>query len=284
MRLLPQYVFDISDTDFNPIVFYACKQRVTQANEYHDHEFTTFTYILSGQGKHMVDGRIYTVAAGDLILCNPGSKHQNIVECEQDITIEFITGFTGFHFKGMPPNHIGLKNDTPVLHFKGSIRQEITKHCNEILEENRNNQIGKYFMVKAHLIQIILLILREEYAQEQRQAGCHFDSMHKKYIVDKMILYMNENFTQKISLDRIAENMYLSPVYISKIFKEETGESPINYLIRLRLEKAKEILEKDDRSGIKEVAYQVGYEDVYHFSKMFKKYFGLSPSAYRKQG
>jgi YesN/AraC family two-component response regulator len=77
--------------------------------------------------------------------------------------------------------------------------------------------------------------------------------------------------------------MYLSPVYISKIFKEETGESPINYLIKIRLEKAKDILLNSDSGSIKNIANQVGYDDVYHFSKLFKKYYGISPLYYKKR-
>ena len=77
--------------------------------------------------------------------------------------------------------------------------------------------------------------------------------------------------------------MYLSPVYISKIFKEETGESPINYLIKIRLEKARDILLKSSDSTIKNIANEVGYEDAYHFSKLFKKYYGISPLYYRKR-
>ena len=84
-------------------------------------------------------------------------------------------------------------------------------------------------------------------------------------------------------MEQLAHNMYLSPVYISKIFKEETGESPINYLIKIRLEKAKDILLKDVNSSIKNIANQVGYEDAYHFSKLFKKYYGISPLHYRKR-
>jgi YesN/AraC family two-component response regulator len=76
--------------------------------------------------------------------------------------------------------------------------------------------------------------------------------------------------------------MYLSPVYISRIFKEVTGESPINYLIKIRLAKAKELLEKDDSSNVKAIGTAVGYDDVYHFSKLFKKYYGISPLNYRK--
>ena len=75
--------------------------------------------------------------------------------------------------------------------------------------------------------------------------------------------------------------MYLSPVYISKIFKEETGESPIRYLIKIRLEKA--ILEKENCGSVRNVSLAVGYEDVYYFSKLFKKYYGIAPVYYKRQ-
>ena len=74
--------------------------------------------------------------------------------------------------------------------------------------------------------------------------------------------------------------MYLSPFYISKIFKSETGDTPINRLIDIRLEKAKQLLEEG--GSIQEVAAEVGYEDAYHFSKLFKKHYGVSPSKVKK--
>ncbi|MDK2829384.1 MAG: hypothetical protein PWP67_2204 [Clostridium butyricum] len=83
-----------------------------------------------------------------------------------------------------------------------------------------------------------------------------------------------------ISLDDMSRNMYLSSVYISKVFKEKTGESPINYLINLRLEKAKDLLLSTE-SPVKVIAQAVGYTDAYYFSKLFKKYYGYSPCKFR---
>ena len=93
-----------------------------------------------------------------------------------------------------------------------------------------------------------------------------------------MIEYFEDHYAEKISLDQIADNTYLSTVYISKIFKAETGDTPIRYLINIRLEKAKELLENGWEGSIQEVAMEVGYDDAYHFSKLFKKRYGVSPS------
>ena len=100
-------------------------------------------------------------------------------------------------------------------------------------------------------------------------------------VVEQVVNYIEDHYSEKISLDQIAENMYLSPFYISRIFKSETGSAPIRHLINIRLEKAMELLENGYTGSIQEVAAQVGYDDAYHFSKLFKKRYGISPSQAR---
>lgn len=277
--------FDLSYNDFNPTVLFASKLRMIKESAYHAHsDFTELTYILSGKGRYLVEGKIYDVEAGDMIICNAGVHHQNLVLDSQEPTVEFFTGFTDVHFKNMAPNSINLPNGEYVIRLNTEAKQEVNKKCYEMLAENEAGQIGKYFMLKAHLMQILLIIMREIVeAPKIKQSGCNFETYNKSYAVKRIINYLSENYEQKISLDQIAHNMYLSPVYISKIFKEETGESPINYLIKIRLEKAKEILKNDKNGDIKNIANEVGYEDVYHFSKLFKKYYGISPLHYRRK-
>ena len=69
--------------------------------------------------------------------------------------------------------------------------------------------------------------------------------------------------------------------YFSSFFKKETGAGFADYLIQLRMEKAKELL-KDTKDTVKEVCEKVGYSDVKHFTSMFRKYTGLKPGEYRK--
>lgn len=251
--------------------------------EYHCHDFAEITYIISGKGRYLLDGSIYDVGAGDVVMCNPGVMHKNIVTDLDEPTVEFYTGFTDFQFRDMPPNSILLRDHGYILHTSAETRQELTRHCYEMAAEQEGCQPGKYFMLKTYLIQMLLLILRETIPKEKSHASLRFESYNRNYVVKKIIGFLNENYAEKISLDQIAGNMYLSPVYISKIFKEETGESPINYLIKIRLEKACSILkDQEDFLSIRDIAKSVGYEDVYHFSKLFKKYYGTSPLNYKK--
>ena len=117
----------------------------------------------------------------------------------------------------------------------------------------------------------------------QKAGGCSFESANRKYLVEKITDYFEDHYAEKISLDRIAGNMYLSTFYVSRIFKAETGNTPIHYLIDIRLTKAYNLLTQNLEMSIQEIAAQVGYEDAYHFSKLFKKKYGVAPSAVRRR-
>ena len=94
--------------------------------------------------------------------------------------------------------------------------------------------------------------------------------------------YINHHFLEDISVDSITEALFLNKNYVAHLFKKETGYSLIGYAIMLRINRAKLLLAKTDKS-ITELAAECGYDDFAYFSRQFKKTTGLTPSAYRKQ-
>lgn len=274
--------YDITYTDLNPTLLFAGKTYSKSTRELHKHDRTEIICVLSGNEQFEIEGKIYDVSSGDIIIINPGVMHRTIVTNEADPALVFFTGLTNFHFRNMPPNSILLPDRTPILHTQSQLRQDIIGLCLDMVAERYSNQIGQYFMQKSYLIQILLLIIRQIITLPgELQKSCQFETYHKTYVVNEIRTYLNKHYNEKISLDLIAKNMYLSSAYISKIFKEETGEAPINYLIKLRLEKAKEQLESSNEKSVKTISTSVGYEDVYYFSKLFKKYYGMSPLNYK---
>lgn len=269
--------------DLNPTFLFTWKgKRTCDEKNYHSHDHAELAYVLSGRGKYRIDDKIYEVEEGDLIVLNPGVKHQALVSDPLNSTTEFFVGFVDIRIGDFEPNVVPLPTELPVLHTKGELRQKLFKICASMEAENAVCRQGRYFMLKAYLIQMLLLIVREQTEPVEVQTGYAFESVNKKYVVEQIVSYFEDHYEEKISLDQIAENMYLSPFYISKIFKSETGDTPIRHLINIRLEKAKELLENGWGGSIQEVAAQVGYDDAYHFSKLFKKRYGVSPSQVKK--
>ena len=271
--------------ELNPTFLFTWKgTRDGSGERYHSHDYAEFSFVLSGAGRYRIDDKIYEIAEGDLLILNPGTRHQVLASDPKETPCtEFFVAFTDIQLRDFPKNVLPVPQAGPILHTTGDLRQKLFKICSSMEAESTVYRQGKYYMLQSYLIQMILLVIREQYEPEENHAlGYAFESVNKKYIVERIITFFEDHYAQKVSLDQIAENMYLSPFYISKIFKSETGDTPIRYLINIRLEKARDILEKDTDSSIKEVALSVGYDDAYHFSKLFKKKYGVSPSEVKK--
>ena len=100
-------------------------------------------------------------------------------------------------------------------------------------------------------------------------------------VIKKVCDYIDNNLSKDISLEESADFAGVSSFYLSKLFKEEKGETFINFLSDKRLEKARQLLENTELS-IKEITAEVGYNDQNYFSRIFKNKYGLSPKEYRK--
>ncbi len=107
----------------------------------------------------------------------------------------------------------------------------------------------------------------------------HYHSQDK---IERAKKYIHDHFHEPISLEDAAERSELSPNYFSNLFKASTGETFIDYLTHVRLQKAKEFLHSN-RYTLKEICFMVGYKDPNYFSRVFKKYFSLSPKQYQKE-
>lgn len=92
--------------------------------------------------------------------------------------------------------------------------------------------------------------------------------------------YIRKNYRRDLTLDEVSREVHVSPYYFSKLFKEETGENYVEYLTRIRITEAKRML-SDPANSIKQVCLSVGYGDPSYFSRIFKKYEGVTPSEYR---
>ena len=250
----PQY--DITFEDLNPTFLFSCEILRQETEQAHRHDFIEIGIILDGEGEFSVDDKVFPVRKGDLLLFNPGMLHQSRRINEKEPATEFYAGFSNIHFRNMEYNQILFPHRTFLLRPKEKTFLHLTRLAESMMAESRSTQPGRYFMLKSYLTQMILLLYREQAEQQNSAAsGFIFESTGKKYVVEKIVDYLEDHYTEKISLDQIAQNMYLSPFYISRIFKSEVGDTPINYLINLRMEKARQLLREKPNCSVQHYAY-----------------------------
>ncbi|QYR19382.1 response regulator [Paenibacillus sp. sptzw28] len=114
-----------------------------------------------------------------------------------------------------------------------------------------------------------------------RQAYCSLGN--RKRVIELALTYIEAHYSEGISMNTVAEHLYINPSYFSKIFHEEMNVTFSKYLLWLRLKKAKKLLNETNLK-IYEIAEQVGYNDFRHFAKMFKEQEGMTPAQYRNSG
>ncbi|MFB9327876.1 response regulator [Paenibacillus aurantiacus] len=102
-----------------------------------------------------------------------------------------------------------------------------------------------------------------------------------KLNVEEIKTYIERHFAENVTLDQLAKAFFVSKEYLSKVFKQEYGRNLTDYILHLRMEKAKDWL-LDEQLSIKAVAEMAGYEDVTYFYRVFKKHYGVAPGEMRK--
>jgi two-component system response regulator YesN len=112
-------------------------------------------------------------------------------------------------------------------------------------------------------------------------AGQVYRESHNREIIECQ-RYVYNHLDRKVSLEDAAAHLHLHPSYLSRLFKRETGENFVEYVTRLKMEKAKELLEMSDRT-IEDIADMLGYDNKNYFGKLFKAHTGTLPSVYRSR-
>lgn len=124
--------------------------------------------------------------------------------------------------------------------------------------------------------------LQEEPQQEQTGEKEVLDSPANNFIVKNALSYIEENYREKLKLSEVADHAYVSQWHLSKLLNRQTGQSFSDILNSIRIEKAKELL-KEPSLRIGNIAEEVGFQDIAHFSRVFKKITGISANAYRNK-
>lgn len=105
--------------------------------------------------------------------------------------------------------------------------------------------------------------------------------IHSTDPVDQSIFYMMQNVNKCIRIKDLASHVKMSESHLSKIFRQKTGTSPIDYFIDLKMQEAIRLL-SNKSLRIKEVAFELGYDDPYYFTRIFTKQIGISPATFLK--
>ena len=258
------------------MVYINCQdyKRKTVIRPLHKHDsICEILLIYKGSGTYHVEGEEYPLSEGSVSYYNQGSLHEVEAEKENEIG-SYCIGITNLRKKGLQFNHLTAPGEALVRQAE-SLFPVLKAMCEQMFELEGSNTEGK---LAAQLLCVSFILLTSRLEKFPAMA----ETKNKE---EQMVLrirnYLNQNFTDDISLDSVAEALGCSSTYVSHVFKKATGHTPIQYVIKRRIGHAQTLLISTDYSA-SQIATMVGYDNTNYFSTLFSKMVGMPPIKYRQ--
>ena len=236
----------------------------------HTHACTEMFYCVSGRGQFNIEGKLFDVAPDDLIIVNPRVQHTEL--SYQTYPLEYIVlGIDGAEF---------LFNEKDLGYTMlscGMMREELLFLMRMLLREIDSRADGCE-MVCQDILEVLLVKIVREAAVSMRIVQP--PSKSKECAAAKR--YIDENFSENITLDKLAEITHVNKYYLSHTFQREYNTSPINYLLNRRITESKALLTSTDFS-LTQISEQMGFSSPAYFSQSFRRFTGQSPLEYRRK-
>ncbi|MCH4885973.1 helix-turn-helix domain-containing protein [Acidaminobacter sp. JC074] len=230
-------------------------------------------YVYEGQGTLYVDDKKFKVKSGQMFLIAPNTLMGYKASETSPFKLSWI-GFFGYQAEGYL-NRAGLSVDHPVVTLGED--DFIYDHYKKILE-TANIRHNRYCKMVAILYMIISHLIDIKTVKEE---DIPLEVTTELYL-RKALEYADMNYAYNVTVQEMAEYVGIDRKYLYQIFRNSLNKSPQQYLIDYRMYRATELL-KDSSLSIADVSRSVGYDNAFHFSKLFKKNIGQAPSDYRKK-
>lgn len=251
----------------------------------HTHDGYEIYFFLQGNVNLIIGNEIYQLQPGDMLLFSGDVLHRPnpmkdtpYIRSYINFTADYIQEMAGEDLQAKLLSLFGHPNGL-LIRWDESGTNEMDNHFSIMFNERERGAIGNEFMMQSLMVQLLLKIYRkskEMYALLTAPA-----QSQKETNVRRILMYLNQNFKNPITLDVLSGAMHLNKYYMCHSFKEITGISINNYITRKRIDEAKKLLRLSDEP-IGFMFEHVGFSNPIHFSRMFKQYEGVSPQTYRK--
>lgn len=210
--------------------------------------------LLDGNARYRIDRQDYSASAGDLIYFSPGCTREGCSDNMLCFAFDFTTTSNSFSLPVQSRFYYTEEVKRLIRQFEVAWIQKEPHYktkCNAIL-----------IMILSHLC------LDNDPGQENPH-------------ICRIKQYITRHLTEELSMQKLADTVGLSPVYCGAIFRKSQGMTIAQYTNQLRIQRAVELIE-NDHDTIKQIAGLCGFNDVYYFSKTFKRIMGSSPAQHRK--
>ena len=252
----------------------------------HHHDYVQIWYVKKGQCLHYFNGSEYKLTKGDIFILPPMMNHKiisadaentELLECgflEEFISGDKDSGYDQF----LRPFLIEQDVVKPLFSLDGDAVKEIEKIFDELMYEYEYKE--KYFdlYIKADILKILSIVARKFNKSISTDKKQLLDK-HKEAIMG-IIDHLVKNPKKKMYVEDACEMTNMSSTHFSYVFKQITGRTFMEYVRFLKISKAKDLL-LETEATVRDIAEELGFDDVAYFDRVFKKEVGITPVQFR---
>ncbi len=250
----------------------------------HNHSFFELVYVLEGSAEQTLGETTVHVNCGDYFIIDYGSYHSytncknfSLINClfkpeYLDKTLSGCTSFAQLITNYLIHFNYTILSKVPANNVFTDTDGHIRSLFESLLDEFKAKQPGFVELMRCHIIEILVRSLR---------GIVESDKLHMHAATLKLTRFVEENFTENISLSKLARELNFSLPYLSRLFHTQMGIRFQQYLQKTRIEHSCRLL-AETRLPITQIAQNVGYSDTKHFGKLFREIVHMSPREFRK--
>lgn len=264
----------ITDIGYYPHAENHFRERNTPISEY------VLIYCMEGEGWCSIEKERFQLKNNQYIILPARKPHAYGADKHHPWTIYWLH-FTGEHASIYSEGQQQPQDITPTHNSRISERQLVFEEIFATLEHSTDCESLRYASSLLHYYLASMRYLRQYRRMTSEDSLSAPSQSVSNNVAAATIHYMKENVEKRLSLEQLARYTGYSPSHFSNLFRQQTGESPLACLNRLKIERACHLLLSTDMR-VNQICHKVGLDDSYYFSRLFKQHTGLSPKQYRE--
>lgn len=239
-----------------------------------------FFVVMEGSGTVTYCNKSYELTKGDCLFidCKNGYSQASSNHKDRQGNYDSLWSVSWIHFNGPTMQEIYDKylerGGSPV--FSGEHMVSYYDLVQNILSIARSDSYVRDVLLAEKLTTLLSLLMKDAWQKDESSSKAP-----KRELVTEIKMYIDEHYQEKLSLEILARQFYINKQYLAYAFKEKYGYTVNNYIVHVRINKAKSLLRFSEET-MEQISRDVGIEDANYFSRLFKKVEGISPNQYRK--
>ena len=266
-----------------PIWVVPRKVGTNPARFFHDHNYSEIAIITAGTATHILEGKKAALPTGDVVIIHPGVIHGyddtenmeivNLVYDPASLSLPMLDGYTLPLFKMIFPDHNDVQSTVEaVAHLERHDLADVVHLLSQLEDELKNFQSGNALLSMAKFIEVVVFLARKSGTEKIRKQS--------NFMIGEAVRYMNRHFAEPLRLKTLARLSHMSERNLSRSFHSSVGCSPVEYLLKIRLQHVSDLLINSDYP-ISEIAGKCGFYDSNYLCKKFRDVFGTTPRQFR---